>query len=1490
MNTRLLYTLFVSAFLLISATTTRDVDKFSNNEEDFLQELKDYLSSDKGNAVSEVYQKFAKTFTDGTFDQNETRRIIAISNQMLGHKMRAKPFFSVYLETLTLIKKGELGHQHFNSWHEVLEQMLQQIKGKKFKAYERFLKFSQHFLSTEQLAASRAKVIWHAPAQQYAFQFINNEPALEISHFDLVGTRHKARLVIEKTSGRYFPLRNSWEGQGGTVRWGKRTEVDLHATLADYQIDLRKGVYQCAQAQLYYPAYFGETPIAGTLEDKLADSDKYPRFVSSHNDLQSQAFGSDIQYRGGIRLEGFQLFAKGSAASPAELTFYDAQREVGLRCRSTSFTFREGEGIAANGVQVAIYIGSDSIFHPSANLRYAYEDRKLSLHRGKRGRDRNPFFSSYHNMHIDVDRINWDMATNTIDLGRKFPKFIDANKRVNFKSLHYYSEKEYRRYQNAANYNPISLLKIVAEKEGSRILDAQLVAKRINPRFDASNIQGLLYDLMEDGFIIYDKEKQEVKILEKIFHYADASQEKRDFDNIKLTSISDETNGVLERQSKDLLINGIKSFEFSHEHKVAAIPTGEQVLVKADRNLEFDGQLFAGFGIFEGSGYHFNYDRFQIEMDSVRFMNLYIPTGEVDKNGEPVAYAMNSKLEYLSGVLIMDAPENKSAKDKIDMFPIFNSQGPSYVYYDDKKIQNGCYTRDSFYFSLDPFYLNDMDKQIQKDISFMGTMVSANIFPDFKEEIVLQTDQSLGFTTQTPPEGFPAYTEKGRFTGDIHLSNKGFLGKGNITYKWVSIDSDDITLRPHQMLTSAQELNIQEVRSDAVQVPQVKGEAVDIEWKPYKDSMYLQAEAAPFQLFQQSGYTLANTLILTPDGLKGRGLFNSDKGIMNAHLFSFGAFSVESDTADLQIKASGVDHLALDTRNVFARLDFDAQMGYVKANRPDIITTLPYNKYQTSMNEYDWDMANEAITFKAKANTLGQFLSIHPEQDSLTFAGETARYDLKSNELQLGGVPNIKVADALVIPHEGKVEILPGGVITTLENATIIANTQHQYHRIERAVVDIKSKHHYEGRGFYPYPVGEKQQDITIDQIGIQTQSKRKRDKQAPFTTARGSISAEQGFYLDHKTRFSGEVQLQADQPNLQFEGWAQLDTKSLPATHWFELSTAVDQDRVLLPFDTPKNQQGQNLYTGLYIHRERGELYPSIMAPLQTPKDRAIFETKGLIEYQPKQECFYLGDSLKVSSGVDRGNILRLSDEDGKVEMEGHFLLGPANEMVYTRAAGKLATNVAATTAPEITTMAGINFHLPEVLLKAITNDLSASAFDAAAMGYKPTAFYQYALSEMIDDSRLRSTQIAEMLSKGYIDIPKKQNPYTLWFGQLPLKWISDYQSLVTTQRYLDVISVNGVMLNRRLEAYVEFKMPSNGDDRLYIYVKCPNGTYYFFGYRQGILNTVSNNEKYNDLVENLKKRDQIVKLKGDETYEIQLVNPGSAAQFIQRVQAQQQ
>ena len=137
---------------------------------------------------------------------------------------------------------------------------------------------------------------------------------------------------------------------------------------------------------------------------------------------------------------------------------------------------------------------------------------------------------------------------------------------------------------------------------------------------------------------------------------------------------------------------------------------------------------FAGFSTLEGKDFHFDYETFQVKMDSVRFFDLFVPTGEVDKAQNPVALSIASRIEHFDGVLLIDAPHNKSGKENIPMFPSLQTKSNSFVYYDRDSTQNRAYPRDSFYFELKPFSFNHLDMFNGDDLNFKGELILGGRF------------------------------------------------------------------------------------------------------------------------------------------------------------------------------------------------------------------------------------------------------------------------------------------------------------------------------------------------------------------------------------------------------------------------------------------------------------------------------------------------------------------------------------------------------------------------------------------------------------------------------------------------------------------------------------------------------------------------------------------------------------------------------------------
>ncbi len=1506
----------VFAIVLLSNTLLAQQDNiFPEDRAEFIKQLRAFYTKSKAKDMETFFSDFESYFAS-SITEDEYPNLREACNAMLEKKMGAKPYFQKYLEVVVAVKKAESDGANLNEWNDITTTMVKAIENRRIKPFKDFLEFSNNFYGQKALRYSKQGMKWYYEADKYKFNIDKGEPFVSFEKINLVGTRGKDSISILETKGNYYPTQLSWKGTGGKVTWENLDLPDVYCLLSEYEIETKKSLYKAKNTKLVYPDLLPGREIEGDFEDKVVVRNKstegsYPRFSSYKEVLEISNIGDGIEYKGGFRLEGKTVLGFGTKKNPARIAVKNGG-VTSFKGSAQVFKIRKDERIAAEQVEVVMYFEGDSIYHPSVNLKYLVETKDLSLQRGKRGSDRNPFYDSYHQVNINANKVDWNLVNDSLLIGAKQFGLGDGKNEVTFESLKYYDEKYILRVQNISDVNPIVTLKVLVDDkkdiegiEGKEIpnelryVEARAFALKLNPKFDTKNIESLLYELVSNGFINYDSDEEMIYVKDKIFHYSDAMAKKTDYDAIKIVSTADkEANAVFSMKDRSLTANDVSSLEISQLQKVAIKPTNRSVTMKKNRDMDFDGKVFAGFTTLEGRGFHFDYEKYQLNLDSVRYFDMFIPTEAKDPNGDPISISIASRIEHAKGVLLVDSPENKSGANDIDIFPSFNTKDYSYVYYDDRNIYGGVYKRDSFYFKLDKFSFNSLDNFTKEDVRFKGNLVSADVFPDFKETLVIQEeDASLGFTTQTPAAGLPTYQAKGNYKGEIHLSHKGMLGKGTISYLTSSTDSEDIIFKPKQMTATARLFDLREDRAGAVEVPQAHGEDISINWRPYRDSMYITTKENAFELFKENDHNIKGSLILTPDGLRGNGLMKWTKGSLASELIEFGAFSANSDTSHLKINAVGASALALDTENVNSKLDFDKQLGHVEANEKGHFTELPYNQYKTSLTTFDWDMKEDVINFKTEPGQLGKFIATGDTRDSLHFEGANALYDLKSNELKIDGVPSIQTCDALVYTKDGKVQLYEAGRMDTLYNCKIVCDTISKNHIINRATVGIEGRKNYKAKGFYEYNIKGRKQEIQFDNIVGGRYGKGKRSEKKTRTTAKGNVLETDNFYIDLKTEFRGEITLQGDKKPLDFKGFARLDTDKLTNREWFSINSEGDKNDLEIAYDEPKNYEGYKLSTGMYLSRGTAFLYPRTMQAKFSRKDRPIIEAKGLFKLDEAKDEFIFGDSLKIASNVKMGNKITFSNKDGKFRGEGKMNVCDQLKYIQVDAVGEVRTQYKAAQDStqqgpngyeiEADMMTGIISFIPKNMLDFMIQDFKSSSFDTRGVDFTDNLFYEKGLSELITDSKLLHNTITRMKTEYRLNLPKKNNPYTFLFGKMKMKWDPDYQSFVTVGNQQGLISINGEELNATVKTHIEFKMPSTGKDRLYIYIKSPSDTFYFFGYKDGIMNIVSNNTKFNDLVINMKKKERVQKMPDGETVEFQYVEPSTAERFVRRAQA---
>ncbi len=1461
---------------------------FSNDRDLFIKELEQFMTGKKRKPLLDIFQKFERAYESGAFSEKQISMLIEVSNSMLDRKLAAEPFFQQYLECL-LILNSKKEDKQWDSWQSTWGVMVADANHYSSKLLKQTLSFSLHFFTTSMLTEGKSSIVWRVD-KGAIWILKDNQPFLKFEAIKLEGLGKTNKLVIEKASGIFSPIKKQFLGSTGETNWQRLGKEQIVVELQAYSIQVKKNKYIADQALLHFPDRWPDQAVKGTFVDRLLQNPDpaktiYPQFTASEKVwIKNEEEG--IQLHGFYQLQGLKEKMVSKADQLAFMIKNSSDGETKFRAYSESFTIKS-ECIISPGAMLSIscYI-KDSLYHPMVQMRYEVKRGYLHVQRNcKQAEGRRDFIDSYTRMNIGADKIEWWLKQDSLLLSPKNLAVEQGSADVVISSPQFFDVRQYRKLQGAASRNPVATLNWLAKEKASRIFSATEFAQQLNPNLSAGQIAPLLEDLCSKGFIDWDRSEEVIKVLDKALHFVAADQEQSDFDQVRLVSSHHQANARFQFGDHQWQTDGVKLLEFSGPRQVAAKPLEGQVTLLSNRGMQFDGRLFSGLGVFEGQGMRFEYEPFVIQLDSVAYFDVFLnEEGAQESNSKtPSGLSIGSRLENLSGVLYIDRADNKSGRDTSSYYPAFSSQKEAYVYYTQADTN---YQKANFFFALDPFKLKGLGHISGSQMVFPGTMTSADIFPAFRETLLLQEDQSLGYQHHTPESGYSLYQQRGQFKGQILLSNDGFFGKGKFSYRWAEVVSQDIYFQPNRLRCSAEKFELPEVRDEAVQIPAVVGKTVDIDWKPYRDSMYVRSAEQAFELFSKNGYTHQGLLILTPDGLHGRGNAKWPAGAVSADLLSFGAYSIKADSCNLSIQTQGiVKELALATENVKADLDFDKQMGFIRARLDTVTTSLPYNKYRTSMNSYDWDMKNESVHFHPGENRLGYFWCTDKKQEGIQFDGANADYDLKSSILKIGGVERIQLADAWLYPDSGQVAILKDGKIERLQKARLVMDTLNRYHEIVNVSADIFGKNSLTASGDYVYKLDQQEQKVHFVLIEAERIGKGKKKNRQVITKATTEIQEKDPFYLGKKINFKGKVNLQSNWTGLQFEGYARLDDPRLPNTRWFEVNYKGNKKQPILQLPNeildPQNQQ---LSTGLYLSSETGEIYPQILGYTHHKGDRPLSEITGYLRYDIAADAFLLGDSMRVHHKTSRGTLFRVEQQGKGYTYEGALEVGSELSTILTKVAGSIQTNKNNNIHTQATVMARLDFPLPDKLWKAIASDFKTHSFDADPINYQTNSdLYEKALFYFIDNSKQLKQTISGMKS-GSRYVPKELGKASLFFSHIDLSWDSEQRAFINNKGKIGLFSLGDQPLHRWFDGFLKIQKPLTGGDRTQLYLKSPSGFYYFFQFRNGILGISSNNPTIGEVFSGLKEKEKIQKTlaEGEEEIEIQWLAPTQVQQFL--------
>ncbi|CAN5504147.1 hypothetical protein BH11BAC2_BH11BAC2_10190 [soil metagenome] len=1468
--------IIIGLFLLFSIQGMAQAPKsFNPDPLIYFKELKAFMELTNKKETEKILDRFEIIWIEQPkFSADQQALIITTSNNMLKKRLKSFPDFGNYLDALMGFTQSGRDAETFKKWHSSLDKML----GGTTRRYSDYLEIcSGLFVSNTLYQSSSTR--WVASTGDYTFEF-DTIPRIVFPPMDLTCYAKGDSSNLRNVKGYFDPLKKTFEGNSGRVTWIRAglEEASVYADLKKFSIDLT-GSDWTADSAIFYNKKFFKDALAGRVYDKILanvtpETATYPRFESYNLELGIKELIKDADYKGGFSQQGNKMVGSGSKEQKARLTFKRNGKPF-LVATARSFVVRP-ERIISDNAAIAIYFDSDSISHPSLQFKYTSKEKEVSLIRNREGGVSMPFFNSFHQMDMYVDGIYWRTDDPLMEL-----KMLSGagESKMTFESNNLYTDERFQKIQGIADLNPLFVVKQFAEKNGRLIYSPEL-AKSMH--VSEQQARSLLMFLANRGFVSYDYESDEAQINDKLYYYLSARSNKTDYDKIEIESvISAKSNAKLNLLNFDIDMEGVSRILLNDSQQVWVVPAEQQIKLKKNRDFEFNGRVHAGRSDFFGKKFEFIYDNFKINLTNVDSIRLKIVSDtEVDENGNPKLIPLKSTLQNVSGTLYIDSMMNKSSRKNFPGYPSFTSDKESYVFYDHPSIYNGVYKRDNFYFKIEPFTIDSLDNFSSGGLMFDGSFESAGIFPTIKEVARIRPDFSFGFERNSPADGYTMYGGKGKFFNHMDLSYQGLVGDGKIEYLSSNSESKSIVFFPDSTNLTDASFDLSKEMIAGTGFPQADGKNVNINWRPKKDQMFVNKTDKNLEVYDKQ-VTLNGNLVLAAKGLGGNGNALFSESELSSLNFYFDQEAYGADTSDFKLKSDDENVMAIQTKNVKSKIDLVKRFGDFVSNGKGSYVSFPLNQYICYIAQFKWFIDKQEVEFgedykdNTKLNIEGSdFVSINPMQDSLRWNAGLARYSLIDYLIKARKVKEILVADASIQPNDSATIVIErNALMRTLDDAKIVANTTTKFHTISESQINVLGRKSYNATGKYAYTdqAGIKHL-IILDRIAIDTSLQ---------TYASGVIPDSTNFQLSTNIQYKGRVNIAAANPLLNFDGFARLNHKCTEklSSNWFSFRSDIDPKGVNIPVADARNENHEKLSVSISMSSDSTGFYSTFISPKRKSTDSDLIVSEGYLTFDSKSKEYKVAPVAKIKDPENAGNLISLNDENCVVYGEGILNLN-ANFGQF-----KMTTpgNVKQNTNNDSTTMdlfMGLDFMFNEDAIKTIAEVITGNPTLTATNDARTT--WTRGMKELVGPEKTEK-MISEFNLYGAPKKVPQELQQTIFLTDVKLYWDKEAQSYKSTGP-IGIGFIGKTTISRMVKGYIEIQR-RRGGEVFNLYLESDNASWWFFTYSRGIMQSISSDIKFNDLIQNMKPDKRVADTKGDKpAYEFMLSTDRRKAEFIKR------
>ena len=1358
-----------------------------------------------------------------------------------------------YLRTADALAAGAR-RDAWGSWHGVVQALAGSKSGK--KALPGFLKGSLAFFD-KGILSDRPEAVWRLEGAGIDFR-ADSVPFLPLQGVTLVGECPGDRLEINDVWGEWLIAAGELRIDSARMRW-QGTELDpaTHtARLGPGTLSLDKDGFDVEQANLitdWFPEGLVGSVRVRLVRNRNPEDVAYPRFESAEKRLVLDSIQPGMRFIGGIAVRGGTL---AGVAAEGNLATIEVMHEDTLLFRSCAqeFVF-DVRGFSAVHGSMAMYWEKDSIYHPDLRVRYARQGARLTFLRERDGLGMRPFSDTYHGVVFEADAVSWVQHAPAVEVG-SLPGTTD--RRASFRSAGFFRQQAFDAMRGIDPIHPLVELMQFVRKTGQTEFSATAYSRYI--KLSESQTQMILIRLALEGYVDVNLDTWRCSVRDKAAATLDHARGALDYDVLAFESeVRSGPNASISLLNGRLNLEGVEVVQASDSQSVRIFPGGGRLSLGQNRSFTFEGTVRAGNLEFAGEGFTFDYEQFLIRLNRVDALHLMVTEPERDNRGLPVRTRVKNALSEVSGTLAIDHPLNRSGTRSAMYpdFPYFISDSTSFVYFDEVVLRQDRYDRDRFYYAVEPFALRQIDRLEAADVRFNGTLVSAGIFADHGEDLVLMPDNSLGLRWTTPQTGEAVYGGDARWFADVTLDLGGLQGKGAFTYLTGKVDTDRAVFLPDSM-RAADALCTNRL-DRGLHVPQVRGEEASAVFRPASRELQWLSGQSGFACLADS-VRFDGDLRLSPAGLLGSGELAYREGLVEMQHGRMLEDRVRADDATFQLIAPRTAREVLYADGVKADVDFASGWGRFTYGAGEREVEFPDHRYRAWLDRLDWDMKNARVNcatdrvFPASSpwtdssrKAISNFTST-AFADTLTFFAPLATFDVEENRIACTRVPELLVADARIVPRGGEVSIRENARHEPLIGAELFLPLAAPVHRILDAQLEVSNGISYSGSGDYVFDDGSGSgRTLPLRTLGVD-------ESGTSFGT--GKVEENDLVTFGRAFLYKGTVRMDASEPLLEFDGGVQLTAGCLCYDRsWLKFKDRINPARPAIPVGTrPTDLKGNPLaFSWTENTSEPYGVRERFMSEIDSTEDRPLFRPTGWLRHS--NGVYTVGDTLRLLPAAS------LVVEGCKVSNHGEADLRLAAPGIVFRFVGSGASDGSAS----LKLQGVLSVSMPVDAKLWTSPSRALPMFQTATDPDPSTSGMADAIAAWVDPKDQEDAAAEWSLGGAFRRIPKGMEATWMLTG-VQLVWDAR-EDMWVSQGKIGVAWLGDEQVHRAVAGKLELAHGRSGDG-LRFYLHGDDANWYFFDYRLNALGMSASDVAFLEAIGAIKEEKRSTQLDGNASF----------------------